>query len=313
VIALAAVDPDQRLRAAAFLALDALRARWGDDLPYWRGQAKSDGRPGGLELGFAFDGHRVAFLNPQKGIHRAREQRGPAALSIMTSANSPYRDEMTDEGLSYAYRTGAPEIADNRALRAAHEMQVPIVYFVAPRPGWFTPVYPCFVIDRDDAMRRVLVLPPGQEDGREETLEPTSDVLMRRYATRVTLTRLHQARFRGRVLPAYRDRCAVCRLRERRLLDAAHIVADRAESGEAVVSNGLTLCSIHHRAFDGHLMGISADYQVRLARRLLDEEDGPMLDLLKDAHGTSIELPSRVRDRPDRERLAARFEAFSAS
>ncbi|MGH3093698.1 MAG: HNH endonuclease [Gaiellaceae bacterium] len=38
-------------------------------------------------------------------------------------------------------------------------------------------------------------------------------------------------------------------MKEIRLLDAAHIVADPQAHGEAVVSNGLSLCSIHHRAF----------------------------------------------------------------
>jgi putative restriction endonuclease len=79
------------------------------------------------------------------------------------------------------------------------------------------------------------------------------------------------------------------------------------------VSNGVSLCSIHHRAFDRHLVGISPDYAVRLSRRLLDDDDGPMLDLLKDFHGRSIELPHRPVARPDRERLAVRFDDFLKS
>jgi hypothetical protein len=35
-----------------------------------------------------------------------------------------------------------------------------------------------------------------------------------------------------------------------RLLEAAHIIGDIEEAGEPVVSNGLALCSIHHRAYD---------------------------------------------------------------
>ena len=55
---------------------------------------------------------------------------------------------------------------------------------------------------------------------------PIEEPLERRYAVRETRVRLHQARFRGRVLAAYRDSCAICRLKELRLLDAAHIVGD---------------------------------------------------------------------------------------
>jgi putative restriction endonuclease len=122
--------------------------------------------------------------------------------------------------------------------------------------------------------------------------------------------RIHQARFRGSVVPAYRSQCAICRLKEVRLLDAAHIIGDLDTRGEAIVSNGLCLCSIHHRAFDHHLVGISADYVVRVAPRLLEDEDGPMLELLKGFDFEVIEVPRSVPLRPDRERLAERFERF---
>jgi putative restriction endonuclease len=124
---------------------------------------------------------------------------------------------------------------------------------------------------------------------------------------------MHQSRFRGLVLPAYRDRCAVCRLRETRLLDAAHIVGDLEEHGHAVVPNGLSLCSIHHRAFDEDLVGISPDYEIRVSARLLDDEDGPMLELLKGFHRQRLLAPRSARLRPDPERLAVRFERFLAA
>src|SRR5439155_14535933 len=125
-------------------------------------------------------------------------------------------------------------------------------------------------------------------------------------------TRLHQARFRGLVLPAYSDMCAICRLRELRLLDAAHIIGDAETTGAASVTNGLSLCSIHHRAFDQNLVGVSPDYEVRVSSRLLEDDDGPMLDLLKGFHGATIAVPTRRTWRPDRELLALRFEQFRA-
>src|SRR2546425_12421517 len=99
---------------SCFLSLDVLRARLGDDIPY----------RGGLDQGFPFRGQRVPFLSYQKGIFRAQVQRGPAALSINTSARSPYGDEETEDGVLYAYRAGAVDQPDNRALRAAHQLQV---------------------------------------------------------------------------------------------------------------------------------------------------------------------------------------------
>lgn len=135
----------------------------------------------------------------------------------------------------------------------------------------------------------------------------------RRYIVREVRQRMHQAQFRGAVMPAYRDRCAICRLREIRLLDAAHIVGDMEEGGEPVVMNGLCLCSIHHRAFDHDLIGVSPDYRVHVSRSLLEDDDGPMLDILKRSEGATIELPNRRVWHPDRERLALRFERFNAA
>src|SRR5262249_47670213 len=108
----------------------------------------------------------------------------------------------------------------------------------------------------------------------------------------------------------YMSQCAICRLKETRLLDGAHIVADMDDQGDALVSNGLSLCSIHHRAFDQDLVGVTPDYEVRVAQRLLEDEDGPMLDLLKGFDGKEIVLPSRRTWRPNRDRLALRFERF---
>jgi putative restriction endonuclease len=292
---------DDDVRSSCFASLDVLVAQHGGDVPY----------RAGLDQGFPFRGRRVPFLSPQKGIYRAAAQRGPAALSINTSSNSPYDDEEIAEGFLYAYRAGDVHQPDNRALRATHSLNVPFVYFVSTRPGWYKPLYPCFTLADEVAARRVLVAPgrmAGPFDEREAVL--LDDPGERRYAVREVRVRMHQARFRGRILVAYDTRCAICRLREARLLDAAHIVGDLEQAGDPRVPNGLSLCSIHHRAYDQDLIGVSPDYEVRVSRRLLDEDDGPMLELLKKFHAKPIEVPARPAWQPDRERLAVRFERF---
>jgi putative restriction endonuclease len=67
---------------------------------------------------------------------------------------------------------------------------------------------------------------------------------------------------------------------------------------------------IHHRAFDQSLVGVSPDYTVHLSRRLLEDEDGPMLELLKGFNKVSLNVPTRKRDWPDRDRLKVRFNRF---
>jgi putative restriction endonuclease len=281
--------------------LSILVAEFGEDIPY----------TGGLARGFPFRGVRVPFLNRQKGIYRAAAQSGPAALAIQTSANSPYDDEILPDGFLYAYRAGPIDQSDNRALRAAHELQVPLVYFIGTMPGWYKPVFPCFVRE-DHPDRQLVVVTPGVLRGPidEPVPVPLEEPIERRYAVRETRVRLHQRRFRGRVVPAYKSQCAICRLKELRLLDAAHILGDVEDGGDPTVSNGLSLCAIHHRAFDQNLVGISPDYVVHVSRRLREDEDGPMLDLLKGFHEAILNVPKRAGDRPDRGRLDARFARF---
>ena len=294
---------DDDVRASCFAALDVLRAQYGEELHY----------PTTLRNGFSFRGGRAPFVSTQKGIFRAAVQRGPAALSVQTSWKSPYGDADTDDGYLYHYRAGSTDQPDNRALRAAHGLRVPIVHFVSTRPNYYRPLYPCFVISDDPVARQVLIS-PGKMIGPLDEREPVAidDPIERRYVFRETRVRVHQDRFRARVVPAYANRCAICRLKEIRLLDAAHIIGDLEDRGDPHVSNGLSLCSIHHRAFDQHLVGVTPDYRVRVASRLLDEEDGPMLELLKAFHDQPIVLPDRAGWRPDRDRLATRFERFAS-
>jgi putative restriction endonuclease len=86
---------------------------------------------------------------------------------------------------------------------------------------------------------------------------------------------------------------------------------DQYQLGQPVVSNGLPLTKIHHAAFDAHLIGVDADYRIHVSDRLLEIHDGPFLELsLKGIAGTLIQMPRRSEDRPDRDRLAVRFEQF---
>jgi putative restriction endonuclease len=213
---------DDDVRSACFAALDVLQAKWGPDVPY-----------AALAAGFNFRGRRVPFLNRAYGIYRAADaQRGPAALSVNSSPKQiRYQDEQTPDGVLYRYQGNDPENHFNRWLRSAHLLDVPIVYFVGTRPNWYRPIYPTFV-ERDEPAELRVLLTFGKMRGPYDEREPVHipDEIERRYVVREVKQRIHQAQFRGAVLPAYEDRCAICRLREVRLLDAAHIVGDSMSS-----------------------------------------------------------------------------------
>ena len=185
------------------------------------------------------------------------------------------------------------------------------MYFRGLAPGQYLVVAPIFVT-ADDPATKTVVLEPGLpvQDMQPGGLVSGPD--MRAYATREARVRLHQQRFKLDVMRAYRHRCAICALRERTLVQAAHIVPDIEPEGIAAVVNGLALCAIHHLAFDRNVLGIDPDSVVHIARRLLDDTDGPMLRTgLQGFHGAPIALPRRAEDRPDRSRLEARFSRFT--
>lgn len=297
------MDFDHHLRAACFLQLDLLRNRYPVDIPWVE-----------LEKGFPFgDRGRVHFMSPKFGIYRSpKAQLGPAALSINSSFRQVrYQDEQTPDGWLYHLQSGPLTNHYNRWLIGAYELRVPLVYFIGTGPKQYSPQYPVEIREIDLETRLALVSPlriSGTPD--EPAWSPFEQDNERRYVVRQVKQRVHQSRFRSRVLPAYRNRCAICSLKEVQLLDAAHIVSDLDEFGEPVIRNGVCMCTIHHRAFDQNLIGISPDVKVHVARRLLEDEDGPMLELLKTFHRSQLILPQRHENRPDPERLSLRFEEF---
>lgn len=258
----------------------------------------------------AFDlgiGVQRRLIDTTRGIWNPRDLNG--TLSILSSPNGPYDDREVDGGLfRYDYRAGSVR-GDNTKLRRAGELALPLILLRKIPTGEFIPVFPVYVIG-DSVLDRQFTI------AVDEALRLMPDPhhmseLERRYAERVTKYRLHQSMFRGMVVRAYEIRCAVCHLRHGELLDAAHITADSDEAGLALVTNGLALCKIHHAAYDRNLMGIDPDYTVRINAALLDEVDGPMLKHgLQEMHGATIVLPTNPNERPDRERLQARFELF---
>ncbi|MGO9753287.1 MAG: HNH endonuclease [Solirubrobacteraceae bacterium] len=282
---------------------------------------------GALRAGFQFRGRRVSFGSFFSGIFRPKEMSGPAALSLVTTAPkvgrpAPYEDEFDEAAGRFTYRFRDPHgssaaaarqaEADNRALVAAHELSVPVIYFRGIAPGQYAIVAPAFVMSVDRS-RRLVELEAGLPLADTTDAGLVSDPDVRRYATREAVFRLHQHRFRAAVLRAYSTRCAVCRLREATLLQAAHIIDDRDPRGVATIVNGIALCAIHHLAYDRNLLGIDPGGVVHIARRLLDEHDGPMLSSgIQGFHGATIFQPHRPDERPDPDRLEVRFATFTA-
>lgn len=262
---------------------------------------------------FTFEGRRIPLMDPQRGIRKPAGLE--AALSIRTSYTRPgqpppYEDAEGPDGLlRYKYRGADPQHSENVALRRAFEARLPLIWFVATQPGAYVPIYPIWIVaDEPTQLQFVVAFDAGQ---RYAPVGLAVDEEQRRYAGRVTQQRLHQRVFRVRVVDAYRTSCAMCRLRYRPLLDAAHILPDGHPRGNPVVPNGLALCKIHHAAYDANYLGVRPDYVVEVRRDVSEAEDGPMLlHGLQGMAGVRLALPRSPAARPDPARLEERYDLF---
>jgi putative restriction endonuclease len=299
-------DVDGRVRTAAFDFLRAQTARHGEVLPFAL-----------LSQGFELDGRRVPLLSMQGIFKPAVLPEMP--LTIRTKApvegeDPPYDDAIGTDGLlRYRYRGTDSQHHDNVGLRLAMQRGVPLIYLFGITPGKYMPIWPVYIVGDHPAQLTFSVAVDAERAPAfgDPAVGLISREARRAYVTVLTKQRLHQQGFRERVLHAYRQQCAVCRLRHEELLQAAHILADGHPLGEPIVPNGLALCGLHHAAFDRHILGITPDHVIKIRRDILRETDGPMLRHgLQEFEDRKITPPRERASWPRPEFLAERFEQF---
>jgi len=218
---------DAEVRLAAFEWLSQRINSFGDVLP------RSN-----LAQGFEFKGKRVPLLGPQ-GIFKPKILL-EIPLSITTAPKGPYDDSFASDGfLLYKYRGTNTEHHENVGLRKALFRKTPLVYFHGVVPGKYLAVWPVFIVgDMPERLTFRIAVDDMTYIGKMKTavhgagMIHDSDAEARRaYITYGVRRRLHQRGFRERVLSAYKEQCALCRLRHRELLDAAHIIPDSEPGG----------------------------------------------------------------------------------
>lgn len=294
-------DLEQRIRNAAFNWLDA-RGPQGTCVFRYEDLAS-----------FTFEGSRVPLVDRGKGIWKPRFLSG--ALSIRTvytdpGDTPPYQDVAGPDGRPrYHYRGTDPEHPDNRALRVAYLHRLPLIWFQGVAGHAYVAIYPVFLIGEEPSEARFVVALDAAQG--LVPLEVPLDEDQRRYMDHLTRQRLHQTVFRAQVLTAYDRRCAMCRLQYPSLLDAAHILPDTHPRGTPVVPNGLSLCKIHHAAYDQNLLGVRPDLVVVTRPDVASGIDGPMLRHgLQEMDGVRLFVPETRRARPDPDRLEVRYQEF---
>jgi putative restriction endonuclease len=247
-------------------------------------------------------------LKGQQGIFKPAQLTEP--LSITTTIDSEHAQD-TIEGSRVLYDFVSRD-SDNEALKRAAEAELPLIYFlqVKKRPLTeyviFAPVYVvgwsdesrCFAVDLSEQKPGEIITPAPPERQLElhvmRTPQSPGEIreLTKSYATSSVQRRLYEARFRNAVLDAYRDRCAVCGLHIRALLDAAHVTNDRDPKPAIDVSEGIALCATHHRAFDANILRFDEEYRIHI-----NVEDAALLPF----DGQLLSLPSQEEFRPRRD------------
>lgn len=284
------MEEDLAIREAAILHCRLLSLRWGEAVPSAE-----------LRRGFPYGGGWLKLVGPQ-GVFKPKELKdGP--LTLLSTLASTYEDETLDgDRVLYDYAPPQREF-ENDGLKRLQDKGRPVILLkqVKGKPGPEYMVFaPVLLLGFDDVARKVnLGLAPSVQDVAGIPA-PSPALFSKAYADTTVRARLHQAHFRRDILAAYTDRCCVCHLRERSLLDAAHIIPDRLPEGVPTVRNGLAMCPTHHRAYDRQILLVDDNYKIQVRRERLEHlgVEATARTLL-DFDDKKIWLPKNEELRPD--------------
>jgi putative restriction endonuclease len=208
---------------------------------------------------------------------------------------SSYADDLSEDGVLYHYpathRPRGRDLAEIEATKAAGRLSLPVFVITYPSPGSaIRDVHLGWVESWDDSLETFLITfgdSPLSLLMDEPEDQPFRLVEERRTARKQVETRMGQQRFKFQVFKRYGERCAVCGITARQLLDAAHL-RPKKERGSDDPRNGLVLCASHHRALDAGLFAIEPS-----SLRIRCTASGPDADSLSMDYSTLEHLPKK--------------------
>ncbi len=128
---------------------------------------------------------------------------------------------------------------------------------------------------------------------------------------RLVKARVNQSLFRKMILAAYNHTCCITKIQNSNLLIASHIIPwSEDEKNRLNPMNGLCLNALHDKAFDKHLITVSADdYTLHISSKLKSKESIESMDAnFWKLEGKVIALPDKFL--PSKEFLGRHNERF---
>jgi putative restriction endonuclease len=211
---------------------------------------------------------------------------GPIGTSSSLQTDLPALEAAARDGLGvYAKSTGELSIAVRPDLLGIYVEQMDALHSSGTSSTML------------EVLKRIAENPLDVQEADLLTQVPAQ----RRHAMTTTLRLLRDRRFGERVLEAYGHRCAFCSV-QLRLLDAAHILPVAHPDSHDEVTNGVALCALHHRAYDGSLVTFDTKYDIRinvdLLAEVLAENKAGGLPSFRSALHKTLRLPVTSVQRP---------------
>ncbi|MDI1495643.1 MAG: HNH endonuclease [Cenarchaeum symbiont of Oopsacas minuta] len=108
-----------------------------------------------------------------------------------------------------------------------------------------------------------------------------------------SIVRKGQKEFRNMVLRNYHYQCAVCGITEIDLLEASHILPVKHQNIAGMKDNGICLCVLHHKMFDGGYLYFDVNYNLILNNNIKSENLKNSCTILKINENSCDLLPSQ--------------------
>ena len=230
------------------------------------------------------------------------------AVSVLNTGKS-YPDDLTDDSIVYHYpKTNRPKNTDRSEIEAtknAKRFQIPLFIIThSEKNDKLRDVRLGYVNEWDDEQETFLIEFSNQGEIKSAPVQTVDDQPFVVYSPSRKVTTVNSIqrddKFRFKVLKRYGAKCAVCSIKVKDLLQAAHIIP-KANLSADDERNGLILCHNHHDAFDAFLFGINPE-----TKKIEYRKNGPSKDELK----IESEILSPKRNMPHIEALQWRYKEF---